>query len=85
MKVRGCYISITLSRFVLKCEVVLDNILVNKYTISMFMRPLFWLRMGLYSDRRNGAAGAVTNCAPSQEVSMESMEPYLKTAPMEET
>ena len=47
MKVRGCYISITLSRFVLKCEVVLDNILVNKYTISMFMRPLFWLRMGV--------------------------------------
>ncbi|WP_029322786.1 glycosyltransferase family 2 protein [Butyrivibrio sp. AE3004] len=38
---------------------------------------LFWLKMGLYSDRRNGAAGAVTNSAPSQEVSTESIEPYL--------
>ncbi len=44
---------------------------------------LFWLKMGLYSDKRNGAAGAVTNCAPSQEVSMESVEPYLKNAPVE--
>ncbi len=44
---------------------------------------LFWLKMGLYSDKRNGAAGAVTNCAPSQEVSMESVEPYLKNAPAE--
>ena len=45
---------------------------------------LFWLKMGIYSDKRNGAAGAVTNCAPSQEVSLESLEPYLQKAPMEE-
>ncbi len=44
---------------------------------------LFWLKMGLYSDKRNGAAGAVTNCAPSQEVSIESVEPYLQKAPAE--
>ncbi|WP_026496475.1 glycosyltransferase family 2 protein [Butyrivibrio sp. WCD3002] len=42
----------------------------------------FWLKMGLYSDKRNGASGAVTNCAPSQEVSQESLEPYVKMAPM---
>ncbi|WP_026661010.1 glycosyltransferase [Butyrivibrio sp. AC2005] len=46
---------------------------------------LFWLKMGLYSDKRNGAAGAVTNCAPSQEVSMESVEPYLKKAAVDES
>lgn len=45
---------------------------------------LFWLKMGLYADKRNGAAGAVTNCAPSQEVSMDSLAPYLEKAPMEE-
>ena len=43
---------------------------------------LFFLKMGLYSDKRNGAAGAVTNCAPSQEVSPESFEPYLKKIPI---
>ncbi|WP_026525936.1 glycosyltransferase family 2 protein [Butyrivibrio sp. MB2005] len=43
---------------------------------------LFWLKMGLYADKRNGSSGAVTNCAPSQEVSQESLEPYIKMAPM---
>ncbi len=43
---------------------------------------LFWLKMGLYADKRNGAAGAVTNSAPSQEVSEESFEPYLNKVPM---
>ncbi|WP_026511774.1 glycosyltransferase family 2 protein [Butyrivibrio sp. LC3010] len=44
---------------------------------------LFWLKMGLYADKRNGAAGAVTNCAPSQEVSMESVQPYLAASAVE--
>ncbi len=39
---------------------------------------LFFLRMGLYSDKRNGAAGAVTNCAPSQEVNLSAFSPYLE-------
>ena len=43
---------------------------------------LFWLRMGLYSDKRNGAAGAVTNCAPSQEVAAGAFTPYLEKVHM---
>ncbi|WP_026491342.1 glycosyltransferase family 2 protein [Butyrivibrio sp. XPD2002] len=61
-----------------------DVFFLNNDAILM-PNALFWMRMGLYSDKRNGAAGAVTNCAPSQEVSMESVEPYLKKAPMEES
>ncbi|WP_408070337.1 glycosyltransferase [Butyrivibrio sp. JL13D10] len=61
-----------------------DVFFLNNDAILM-PNSLFWLKMGLYSDKRNGAAGAVTNCAPSQEVSMESIEPYLREAPMIES
>ncbi len=56
-----------------------DVFFLNNDAVLM-SNSLFWLKMGLYSDRRNGAAGAVTNSAPSQEVSSESFEPYLKEA-----
>ena len=43
-----------------------DVFFLNNDAILM-PNALFWLRMGLYSDKRNGSAGAVTNSAPSQE------------------
>ncbi|MBE5859449.1 MAG: glycosyltransferase [Butyrivibrio sp.] len=46
---------------------------------------LFWLKMGLYSDKRNGVAGAVSNSASAQEVSEKSIEPYIAKAPMTST
>ena len=58
-----------------------DVFFLNNDAILM-PNALFWLKMGLYADKRNGAVGAVTNCAPSQEVSLESLEPYLQNAPM---
>ena len=67
----GCNIGIA------KADSENDIFLLNNDAVLM-PNALFWLKMGLYSDKRNGAAGAVTNCAPSQEVSMESIEPYLK-------
>ncbi len=39
-----------------------DIFLLNNDTI-LLPNSLFWLRMGLYFDKRNGAAGSVTNCA----------------------
>ncbi|WP_026526339.1 glycosyltransferase [Butyrivibrio sp. VCD2006] len=60
-----------------------DVFFLNNDAILM-PNALFWLKMGLYADKRNGAAGAVTNCAPSQEVSMESLSPYMQKAPMDE-
>jgi GT2 family glycosyltransferase len=62
-----------------------NNVFFLNNDAILMPNALFWMRMGLYSDKRNGAAGAVTNCAPSQEVSMESVEPYLKKVPMEES
>ena len=59
-----------------------DVLFLNNDAVLM-PNALFWLKMGIYADKRNGAAGAVTNCAPSQEVSLESLEPYLEKAPME--
>ncbi|SDB10626.1 glycosyltransferase [Butyrivibrio sp. INlla16] len=61
-----------------------DVLFLNNDAVLM-TNALFWMKMGLYADKRNGASGAVTNCAPSQEVSMESLQPYLQNAPMDET
>lgn len=58
-----------------------DVFFLNNDAILM-PNSLFWLRMGLYSDKRNGAAGAVTNSAPSQEVAEAAFTPYLEKVPM---
>lgn len=74
---KGCNIGLSLA------DPDNDVFFLNNDAVLM-PNALFWLKMGLYGDKRNGAAGAVTNCAPSQEVSMESIAPYLKDAPMME-
>ncbi len=61
-----------------------DVFFINNDAVLM-PNALFWLKMGLYSDRRNGASGAVSNSASAQEVSEKSMEPYIVKAPMEST
>lgn len=61
-----------------------DVFFLNNDAILM-PNSLFWLRMGLYSDSRNGAAGAVSNSASCQEVSIESIEPYIRAAHMDNT
>ncbi len=61
-----------------------DVFFLNNDAILM-PNSLFWLRMGLYSDSRNGAAGAVSNSASCQEVSIESIEPYINKVHMDNT
>ncbi len=57
-----------------------DIFLLNNDTI-MLPNSLFWLRIGLYADKKNGASGAVSNYVSNHqavESSFNTLEEYIK-------